>query len=485
MVTTMTCAARSPFGRRGAAFGFFRDPIGYLDTLFGTCGRLVLVDTPAMATAPRRDYPGTVYLYGPDLLQRVSMAHDAYHRVPMSLSLYPQPGAPPRQEPVTRIMTGLPLLRGDEHRRQRRLMMPALHGNSVRQYHAHMVSATQEMLNGWTLDERIDLSAQMLRLMMRISAVTLFGGQEVAKGERLGYVVEEWIKFVMSLGHLLPYDRRGFPYRRWLDLSAEIQTATRALIAEKRASGASDNSLLSMLIRARDDQGSTLSEDDLTGHISLLLWGSRDATVYGVVWTVFLLSQHPLVLADVVDELDATLGGAAPAPHQLEQLPMLDRVIKESLRLLPPFPVIHRVSTQDNDLAGNLIAAGSEIVMSVYHTHRAADVYPHPLAFDPDRWLSTFPSPFQYVPFGGGPRSCPGSSFALQEMRVVVAMLLQRYRFEFIPGTRIDRRVEVTLTPRGGMPFMVRRPDHQFRRGTGDVRGNIHQMLTLRPRATA
>ena len=101
------------FGAYSAALSFFNDPIGYLDKLFGEYGNLVWVKTPRMATPPSRNHPGTVFLYGPDLIQQVVMKHDSYHRVAMSLGLYPVGKISSRQEPLTRIMTGLPYLQKD------------------------------------------------------------------------------------------------------------------------------------------------------------------------------------------------------------------------------------------------------------------------------------------------------------------------------------------------------------------------------------
>jgi cytochrome P450 len=432
-----------------------------------------------MATPPNRAYPGTVFLYGPELIQQVVMKHDAYYRVAMSLSLYPTGEVTRRQEPVTRIMTGLPYLRKDEHRKHRHLMMPAFNKQAVQTYHDDMLCATQEMLDRWKDGQRIDLSREMLRLTMRITALTLFGEESVQEGERVGNAVAEWIDYVMSLGHLFPYDLPGFGYRRWLDLSREIETDTRRLIDEKSASGADDHSLLSMLIRARDQDGFALSEDELIGHVSLLLWGSRDASVYAVVWTVFLLSQHPDILADVVDELGHVLKGSRPSAEQLDQLPLLERVINESLRLLPPFPVIHRVSAEANELNGYLIPPQAEVVMSVYHTHRVAEVYPDPQAFYPGRWQSLQPTVSEFTPFSGGPRMCIRSSFAMQELKVILALALERYRLEFVPAVSVDRLVHVTLTPKNGMPMIVHKQDRQFDQGVGCVRGNIRGMVRL------
>jgi cytochrome P450 len=470
---------RALLGPYRAAISFFNDPIGYLDNLFAKYGRLVWVKTPAMATPPNPNYPGTVFLYGPELIQQVVTEHDAYYRVAMSLGLYPVGEISPRQKPVTRIMTGLPFLQKDEHRKHRRLMMPAFHKQVVQTYHNDMVSSTLEMLDRWKDSQTLDVAQEMLRLTMRITALTLFGQQGVEEGERIGTVVAKWIDYVMSLSHLLPFDLPGFRYRGWLDLSEEIETATRRLIEQKRAIGATDHSLLSLLIQTRDQDGSSLSEDELIGHISLLLWGSRDASVYAATWTLFLLSQYPERQADVVDELDGVLTVKLPTVEQLDQLPLLERVIKESMRLLPPFPVIHRVSAQANELAGYRIPAGSEIIMSVYHTHRIEEVYPDPLAFNPDRWLTIQPSVFAFTPFSGGPRMCIGSSFAMQELKVILALVLQRYRLEFISGTRVDRLVHVTLTPKNGMPMIIHKQDREFTPVSSGARGNIRNMVKL------
>jgi cytochrome P450 len=123
---------RRLFGPYRAALSFFNDRIKYLDTLFEEHGNLVWVNTPPMATPPNPNHPGTVFLYGPELIQQVVMKHDAYYRVAMSLSLYPVGKIAPRLEPVTRIMTGLPFLQKDEHRKHRRLMMPAFHKQPFR-----------------------------------------------------------------------------------------------------------------------------------------------------------------------------------------------------------------------------------------------------------------------------------------------------------------------------------------------------------------
>lgn len=470
---------RPLFGRYGGTFAFLLDPIGYLNKVFDKYGQIVGVKTASMATPPRKDYPGTVYLYGSRLIQQVSTDHDGYHRVAMSHRLYPVGNVSERQKPLKRIMTGLPHHRGDKHRQQRRLLLPAFQRQTAQTYYDDMVAVTNEFLSNWQTGTVYDMRREMLRLTLFISARTLFGQVSADEGERIGYLVDDWIRFIMSVSHLLPYDLPGIPYRRWLNLSHEIDKSTRQIIANKRASEADDGSLLSMLIHARDEDGSKLSEDELIGHISLLMWGSRDASANALVWTLFLLSQHPRILADVIDELEAEVGGQVVSINQLDRLPLLDRIIKESLRLLPPFPVIHRVATENTELAGYFLPAGTELIMSIYHTHRRSELYTHAAIFDPDRWLTIEPEVFEYMPFGGGPRMCIGTSFADVELKIVLTLLLQRYRLQVVSGTKIDRQVDVSMTPKYGMPMIVHPQDRAFHRSPGQVRGNIFEMVDL------
>jgi cytochrome P450 len=117
--------------------------------------------------------------------------------------------------------------------------------------------------------------------------------------------------------------------------------------------------------------------------------------------------------------------------------------------------------------------------MSIYHTHRIAEIYSDPRAFKPDRWLAMQPSVFEFSPFSAGPRMCIGTSFGMQEVKVILALVLQRYRLELVAETRVDRLVHVTLTPKRGIPMIVHPPDRQFQKGAGGVRGNIREMVKL------
>lgn len=162
---------------------------------------------------------------------------------------------------------------------------------------------------------------------------------------------------------------------------------------------------------------------------------------------------------------------------QLAQLTLLDGVVKESLRLLPPAPLNHRIAAHDTELGGHAIPRGTELLSSVYHTHRMPEVYAHPQRFSPERWERLDPGPYAYSPFGAGPRMCIGASFALMEIKIVLAILLQRFRLSLPPGARVGRAVSITMRPDPGLPMRVALRDRDFAASAGGVRGSLVSMV--------
>jgi cytochrome P450 len=192
-----------------------------------------------------------------------------------------------------------------------------------------------------------------------------------------------------------------------------------------------------------------------------------------------LLSQYPKITGDLVDELNGVLHGDSPAVEQLAQLPLLERVIKESMRLLPPAPVNMRITVDGCELGGYHIPPNTEILASAYRTHRIPELYPEPYVFNPDRWLRIDPSPYEYHAFGAGPRMCIGAPFAMMEIKIILATLLQRYRLQMVPNAAVDRYFGVTMSPKAGMPMTVQAQDGKFAEGVVSVGGNVREMVTL------
>jgi cytochrome P450 len=474
---------RPILGGYGNLLSLIYDPIRTMGWLFDRYGALVNLahGAPVRMTSPLPKTVGVVFVCGPELLREVATGHSLYHRRQLLGAIAPGSEPGKRQRPLRFFGSGLFDLNDDLHRRHRRLMLPAFHRKRVEGYAAQMIALTERSLARWQPGERRDLHAEMLDLTMRIATSTLFGVDPDGVGARVGRAIKRSLEASFHVvTTLAPFDLPGLPYHRLLNLAAEIESEMRRIIAEKRAQGGSGDDVLAMLLDARDeDDGLQLSEDELVGHAELLFMAGHETSSNALTFTLLLLSQHPALAAALLDELKGELQGAAPTVEQLARLPLLDRVVKESLRILPPVVMNSRVAAEDSQLGGYYIPAGTELHMSIYHTHHLPELYTHPQRFDPARWETNEYSLFAYNPFSGGPRMCIGTSFALMEIKIVLAMLLQRFRLEPIPHTRVDRRIHATMGPRQGLPMLVRTQDGAFERGVGGLRGNIREMVEL------
>jgi cytochrome P450 len=332
----------------------------------------------------------------------------------------------------------------------------------------------EDFQHGQLRDFRLDMNELTLRVVTR----TLFGAEVGEPGTEVCRALQRWFS-LFELARALPLDVPGSPYWRWLNLTHVIDRDMRRIIADKRSAAPGAPDILSTLIQATDEQGGMLSEDELIGHTGVLFAAGQETTSNALCWTVALLSQHPAVAAALHDELWSVLHGEAPSVEQLGQLPVLDQVVKESLRLLPPAPLNPRVAAADTELGGHFIPAGTELISSIYHTHRVPDVYSEPQRFLPQRWEHLDPAPFTYCPFGAGPRLCIGASFALMEIKVVLALLLQRFRLALPPNARVDRHVSITLRPASGLGMLVQRQDREFARSARGVTGALARMVDM------
>jgi cytochrome P450 len=184
------------------------------------------------------------------------------------------------------------------------------------------------------------------------------------------------------------------------------------------------------------------------------------------------------VLRELEAELDGVLRGAPPSVADLARLPLLDRVVKEGLRILPPVPLHPRIVAEDHELGGHFMPAGSELFLSIFHMHHDPAIFREPERFDPRRWETAKPSVYEYNPFSAGPRMCIGASFATMEIKIVLATLLRRFRVEMPEGARVDPRVAITMAPKGGLPMIVRRRSDDVRRGRG-IHGRVRELVDL------
>ncbi len=470
-------------GRKLNVARFGVDSIGFSSQLFQTYGPVAALTAGGGTNlySPDSNCPGTVVAYGPDIVRDVATQHHVYHKCPLSGTLYRQRNQSDRSKALKTFGVGLFGVNEENHIQQRKLMAPAFHKQGINHYREDMVAITQSELDALQVDQSCEIGQFMQRLTLRIATQTLFGEDINTSDQTVGELLQEVISTQLSpLTRLLPVDIPGLPFSDYLTLVTKYEQKIQKIIAQKRSADSGEIDMLSMLIHARDqDNGQQLTEEELIGHAGVIFLAGHETTANTLTWTLFLLSQHPQVYADLVDELESVLQGEPPTVEQLSQLELLDRIIKESMRVVAAVPWNGRVTSQETELGGYTLPKGTEVFLSLYHTHQIPDLYREPKAFKPERWETLTPSIYEFSPFSAGPRLCIGAAFAQMELKVVLAMLLQRFRWEFLPGQVIDRKGLISLKPKSGINMKVHLQDYQFSDGSGGVQGNINEMVQL------
>jgi cytochrome P450 len=421
---------------------------------------------------------------GPELVRTVKTPHASWEIPPLTGTLYPLGDVSPRKAPLKNFATGLWGVQGDEHREHRKLLLPAFHRERVAGYRDDIVTLTNRMFERWKPGDSLELHQEFLGLTARVVTTILFGGAGTNGGDEEGpeQTAERiWELVASPFTQLAPYDLPGLPYRHFVDLVAMWDRQIRDIINRTRSwTTTGHGDVLSSLISATDEErGAALSEDELVGHVGSLFGAAHETTASALTWIVFLLAQHPRVASDLVDEVDGRLKGDPPSADQLGDMPLLDHVVKESFRIIPPVPVTWRIAAERIELGGYSIPAGAEVYASTYHTHHMPELYSDAESFEPRRWENLDTSTYEFIPFGAGPRRCIGDMFAMVEMKIVLAMLLQRFRVQLPPSIRVDRIGFPVIRPKRGLPVVVRPQDRGFDMPVSAISGNVREMVTL------
>jgi cytochrome P450 len=372
---------------------------------------------------------------------------------------------------VIRELLGQGLLtsEGDFWLRQRRLAQPAFHRQRLAGFASTMVDATEDLARA--LEPRIasgqpfDVAEDLTHLTLRIAGLTLFGtevgGESRAVGDALGRVqtfANARLTQLIPLPRALPLPS----HRRFEKDAGTLDRVVRTIVERRRREGGEHHDLLQMLMDARDeDTGERMSDTQLRDEVMTLLLAGHETTASALAWTVMLLSQNPDVRRNLEAELSRELSGRTPTVEDVPKLALTRRVVDESLRLYPPAWIFSRAAIQDDVVGGFRVPKGSYVLIVPWVLHRHPKLWDTPDAFDPDRFLPERERErprFTFFPFGGGPRQCIGNQFALMELVLVLATLLQRVRLDLAPGHPLTPAPAITLRPRPGVWVTARRP---------------------------
>ena len=344
------------------------------------------------------------------------------------------------------------LTSGTKHREYRKLLVPPFHGQRMRSYAQSMASAAHDCASKWHEGEDFRAYNFTQSVSLEVILDTVFGVTDPVVRSGLKALLPE----LLNLGNGLPmfFKFLRLPvvpsWRRFTAVRKQTDELIGQLIRDRASSDDRGDDILSMLLEAEYDDGSRMDELEVRDQLLSILSAGHETTAIAMAWTLYWLHRHPEKLNRLLEDISEQ----APTgdPEALTQIPYLDAVVNESLRIHPVLPDLARKLSQDAELMGCKLKAGTAVGAVAFLTHRDPEIYENPDEWIPERFLDHKFSPFEFYPFGGGNRRCIGAAFASFEAKVVLGTLLPTYRFELLDDRPLSvERRHITLMPRGGV----------------------------------
>ncbi len=361
---------------------------------------------------------------------------------------------------------GLLTMDGPAWLERRRLEQPSFHRAAVNRFVPLMNEAATRMVRNWRSaadsGQPIDVASEMLQVALQIVVRSLFG-VEVSRAGPLTDAAMTMLHHIMYLARNLGMIPRWLPTRRRADFRramALLDAAIEDTIRRRRAAGQAvdpESGTPDLLSRLLAEGDRSLTDRELRNEMITMIIAGHETVASALTWTWSLLARHTSVCHRLAEEVDLVLGGNDPEPESLARLPLVTRVFQETLRLYPPAWIITRKALRRDRLGQRVIPEGGLVVMSPYVTQRDRRWWNEPDSFDPDRFADPGDRPrYAYFPFGGGPHLCIGNHFSMLEAGVIIATVVRHYRLELPADREIAIDPGVTLTPRGGLPMLVK-----------------------------
>lgn len=346
------------------------------------------------------------------------------------------------------------LLDGDAHMSQRKLVLPAFHGERMRGLETMIAEVAREQINTWPRGELAPIHPRMQRLTMEVILAAVFGLRTGPRLDDLREALTEMLNFGMSPLSLLPPARRApfgrGPWAKFLKVRARADELIYAEIRDRREQGDQGGSeIINSLIGASHEDGSPMADVEIHDELLTLLVAGHETTATQLAWTLERLTREPEVLTSLVEAVDEGDGE-----------PYMTAVIRESLRLRPVLlNAAPRTVKKPIEVGGITYVPRVHLLASAWLIQHDADIYPEPYAFRPERFLESDPGTYTWIPFGGGRRRCVGASFAQLEMAIVLRELLRVSKVAAsIADSEATVRRAITAAPaRGGETVLTGR----------------------------
>ncbi len=358
---------------------------------------------------------------------------------------------------------GLLTSESDFWRRQRKLAQPAFNRDQIARHASMMVEFTDRMLADWSDNQARDIQEDMMRLTLEIAGKALFDADVRSESAGASVAMDITMKaFTRRIGRLITFPE-WIPTPANLRLRKAIKNLNDIvfrMISDRRKTGEDRGDLLSMLLKAQDDDGGGMTDRQLRDEAMTLFMAGHETTANTMAWIFYLLALNPAVETKLHAELDAVLNGRSPTLEDLLKLPYTEHVVTETLRLFSTVWLLGREAIEDVIIGGHRVPKGWTVYMSQWIVHRDPRWFDEPLTFSPERWedglIKRIPR-YAYFPFGGGPRLCIGNNFALMETGLLLATIAGRYRIKLAPDANVVPLPTMTLRPEFGVKVIVER----------------------------
>ncbi|MHB8795141.1 MAG: cytochrome P450 [Candidatus Nanopelagicales bacterium] len=440
--------APGPAGRAMLrAFGSIRrDPLAYLASAWRSYGDIVQFPIPR---------PPSYLVSDPDAVRRVLAGNARAY------------GKSTIQYRALSLVTGEGLLVADTEpwRRQRRLVQPAFHHETLEAIAGHTAVALRRMFDGWDAlppGAVTDIDEAMMHAALEVVGHALFGTDLSADAQRLASASLSALEVVVARARVPLTPPAWLPTPNNRKLARAVRSLDRAvarMLAERRdRRDEAPADMLDLLLASRDESGLGLTRQEVRDQVVTFIVAGHETVASALSWSWALLAGHPDAQARLQAEADEVLGGRLPGFADYEHLPYARAALDEALRLFPPAWLVTRSAREADVLAGSAIPAGALIIMSPWIVHRQPAAWADPEEFRPERFLAASVDRSGFIPFGAGPRMCIGRDFAYVEGALMLAAIAGRYELEYPRGCGLPRaEPQVTIRPVGGLPLRVRR----------------------------
>jgi cytochrome P450 len=372
---------------------------------------------------------------------------------------------------------GLVTSEREYHDRQRRIIQPAFHPALIKKYGDVMTTYAANMCQRWEDGMTLDIHKEMIHVTAGIISKAVLGSDiKSEQGDQVGDALltcaEYFNRLLMPFGELIEkipilHINKGFQQAK-----RKLDSIVYNMIKEHRDNerkGVQQMDLLSTLLQAQDAEAGIgrMTDSQLRDEVMTIFLAGHETTANALTWTLYLLSQNPLVEGKLYEELCSVLGDSKgsktnriPTVEDVPKLEYTEKVFRESMRLYPPAWTIGRQAINDYKVDKYVIPAGSIVLMSQYVMHRNPRYFADPELFYPDRWnkeeKSQLPR-FSYFPFGGGIRGCVGEPFAWMEGILLIATICRQWKMQHDPDHKVELKPLITLRPKYGMRMKLER----------------------------